>query len=865
MLGSWSFNDYFKKDAIQFAWEFLTGPLEIPKEFLNVTYFKDDLETREYWLSQGLSPDKIIPKGETDNFWEMGSTGPCGPCTEIHYKDTEIWNLVFMEYVRRPNGELASLDKKHVDTGMGLERLTSILNGYTSNYDTDLFIPIFDKISKLSGADPYSGSFDKLQDINYRILADHSRMIATCLSDGLLPDVSYRLRNIIRRCMKISAESFNSKNQVDFLKELIYCVSESLGDHHREYLESPFLKDEAKLSLLLKFEHDVLKELEKTHKSLLNKLKDAVPFKTLFEKYESELDPSMIGRFYDAFKMYSCNALNNAEPKIISGEFAFKLYDSIGFKSEDIELFALLLDAKYDPYEFHLYSAKVKEQSKVTTSVNRTNMEILSKITLAPKTDDSFKYKWVQSGFKYQFYIIESNILQLIQISNDKSDSQCVGKLNRGDTGILICEKSPFYSEAGGQACDTGSITGSLGESVFHVHDVFSLKGVVYHVGTVHSGTFMRQDLVKLKIDPFKRVTHMQNHTGSHLLNAAMNTVLPFTTQRSLRVDSTGFKFDACIFKLNLSSSEINDIEEKANQMINNADPIVQAKDKYLDSFIKNSKSKVLTLPGEKYPDKVSMICLPQFSEPCCGTHVNCTKDVEALTITHIKSVSSGIKSFRCLTGQKAIDARENGLAFLDNVEFVRQRLEELGNYPSKEEQNNLLKDIMTLKKESTSIDIPHTVRHDAEIILNELKNHLELGDFKRMNSEIDSLLEDTSHLKCIVHDFGIFEYLFGGKRLTNSLSKKIKDKVVFSSVSNGDSVRICALVPKSFRKPDFHALSIIKYVTNVLPGAKTRVNKKNSEGVANLVLIPQENSTIVTEDLLNSITEHIQNQIQNK
>ncbi|XP_032467799.1 alanine--tRNA ligase, cytoplasmic isoform X6 [Phocoena sinus] len=538
MLGSWSFGDYFKELACKMALELLTQEFGIPVERLYVTYFggdeaaglEPDLECKQIWHNLGLDDSKILPGNMKDNFWEMGDTGPCGPCSEIHYdriggRDAahlvnqddpnvlEIWNLVFIQYNRETDGILKPLPKKSIDTGMGLERLVSVLQNKMSNYDTDLFVPYFEAIQKGTGARPYTGKVGADDadgiDMAYRVLADHARTITVALADGGRPDNTgrgYVLRRILRRAVRYSHEKLNASR--GFFATLADVVVQSLGDAFPELKKDPdMVKD-----IINEEEVQFLKTLSRGRRILDRKIQSL------------------------------------GDSKTIPGDTAWLLYDTYGFP---VDLTGLIAEEKglvvdMDGFEEERKLAQLKSQGKGAGGEDLIMLDIYAIEELREKgleaTDDSPKYNYHSDSSGS--YVFESAVATVMALRRDK---MFVEEVSTGQECGVVLDKTCFYAEQGGQIYDEGYLVkvddSSEDKTEFTVKNAQVRGGYVLHVGTIY-GSLKVGDQVRLFIDEPRRRPVMSNHTATHILNFALRSVLGEADQRGSLVAPDRLRFD---------------------------------------------------------------------------------------------------------------------------------------------------------------------------------------------------------------------------------------------------------------------------------------------------------------------------------
>lgn len=606
MLGNFSFGDYFKQEAIHYAWDFLTQDLALPKEKLWVTVFEEDTESEEIWLKDiGVDPKRFSRIGAKDNFWTMGDIGPCGPCTEIFYdhgesvaggppgsadedgdRFIEIWNLVFMQYERLEDGQLIPLDKPSVDTGMGLERIAAIMQGVHNNYDIDLFQTL---IKGTAATMNYTGD---LTVPSLRVIADHVRACSFLILDGVIPsnaDRGYVLRRIIRRAVR---HGHKLGQREPFFHALVAVLCEAM---HAAFPELD--KSKERIAAVL------LKEEERFAETLENGL----------GILEHEL------------------AQKNVTG--ISGELAFKLYDTYGFP----------VDLTQD----------IAREKGLT--VNRKQFEILMQEqrqrARASDQFDQFERVCYLAGQKSKFTGYDKTLDHVTAcqmfIGTEPADS-----LQEGQEGIVILNQTPFYAEAGGQVGDSGELISDTG--IFRVKDTQKQGDVYQHIGIVQKGTLGTGDLVHAQIDVERRGHIVLNHSATHLLHAALRQHLGTTVQqKGSLVAENHLRFD---FSHDdpLTAENLRDIEETINKQIrlnHKAECEVSSKDEALSRG-------ALALFGEKYADEVRTIKMGDFSmELCGGTHVSRTGDIGLFKIVSESGVAAGVRRIEAVTGEYAVSS----------------------------------------------------------------------------------------------------------------------------------------------------------------------------------------------------------------
>ncbi|KAI9297516.1 mitochondrial and cytoplasmic alanine-tRNA ligase Ala1 [Neoconidiobolus thromboides FSU 785] len=685
MLGNWSFGDYFKvfyfkKEAISMAWELLTKVYNLPSERLYVTYYggdsakglEPDNESRDLWLSMGLSEDKVLPFGNKENFWEMGDQGPCGPCSEIHFdriggRDAsslvnlddpdvlEIWNLVFIQFNREADGSLKPLPNKHVDTGMGLERLVSVLQEKRSNYDTDLFVPIFEKVQEMTGSRPYTGKVGKDDsdgvDMAYRVIADHVRTLLFSISDGGMPSNEgrgYVLRRILRRGCRYARRKFGV-NLGSFFSSLLEVVIEKMGSSYPEITQ----KVQDVKDILIEEELSFARTLDRGERL----------FETCME-----------------------NASKKGE-KVISGSDAWRLYDTYGFPLDLTYIMAEERGFTVDSDQFNQEQAKAKELSRKGkgNKGDGASQNIILNVHDIAMVDSEPSITKSVDNFKYSDEVISSKVLGLFH-SNELHQSVEQQDLPFG----VLLEKTNFYAESGGQENDTGilSVTIEGEKAEFVVTNVQSYAGYILHSGYLAYGRLKVGQEVQCSYDVQRRQGLMRNHTGTHLLNFGLRRVLQSETidQKGSLVAQDKLRFDFNC-KSAVTPNQIKEIEQHCNDIILK-DLKVHAQDVPLTEG--RAIEGLRAVFGEVYPDPVRVVSvgpsieeiLREVSNPnwenysiefCGGTHVPSTKFIQELVIVEESAVSKGIRRIVALTGEQAKKAQSLANAFEKNLQVLEQ------------------------------------------------------------------------------------------------------------------------------------------------------------------------------------------------
>jgi len=647
MLGSWSFGDYFKSEAIEYAWELLTEVYGIEPDRLYATYFggdeglglEPDLEARDFWLRY-LPKERVLGCDAKDNFWEMGDTGPCGPCSEIHYdrignRDAsslvnmddpnviEIWNLVFIQFNRDENG-LSLLPAKHVDTGMGLERLCSLLQNKSSNYDIDAFTPIFDAIESLAKVGPYEGKLGSedatLKDTAYRAVADHARTLTFALADGAVPSNmgrGYVLRRILRRATRYGQQIL--KCEPGFFAKLVPVVVDTFGEAYPE-----LVKNQAEII-------EIITEEEEAFSTMLDRG---------IKYFEEEI--------------------NDGEAKVVPGDKAFFLYDTVGFPIDLTELMAEEAGMTVDMKGFEEEMEGQKERSRLARlaakGLSGDRLELIAEQTawLADEgievTDDSYKYKWDVK--------VDATVKAVFTSDGFLGNGDAA---KEGDSIGLVLDKSSFYAEAGGQDADLGTISFEGGELV--INDVQVYGGYILHSGVISKGSVSVGANVQCLVDYDRRRDVAPNHSMTHVLNAALREVLgDGVDQRGSQCNDEKLRFDFS-YKSAMTVDQLRDTEVYVRETIEKSLPV---KAEVMPLADAKAIPGVRAMFGEVYPDPVRVVrvgddCSVEF---CGGTHISNTAEAEAFVLTEETAVAKGIRRISALTRGAAAKAVAEGTKF---------------------------------------------------------------------------------------------------------------------------------------------------------------------------------------------------------
>ena len=616
MLGNFSFGDYFKEEAIFQAWDFLTNSLKLPEEKLWITVYKNDDEAADIWLNKiKIDPKRFSRLGEKDNFWSMGDTGPCGPCSEIFYdhgsdvvggppgsKDEdgdryiEIWNLVFMQFDRDEDGSMTVLPKPSVDTGMGLERLAAVMQSVHSNYETDLFKNLISATKKILAIEVQGSS-------SLNVIVDHIRACAFLIIDGVNPGNegrNYVLRRILRRAIRHGKKL---GVQEAFFYKLVAPLAKEMGKAYPELV------------------------------SFKSKIEDVI--KAEEERFSVTLDQGM-----EILE----EAIKNLNDLILPGEIAFKLYDTYGFPVDLTNDIARERNISIDMDGFEKAMQTQRSRAREANKFTQTK-----ELNLEANTYSDF--------LGYEFMDNDSNVTELF------SQGVAVNSIQVGDEGMLVTNATAFYAESGGQVGDTGVIETT--DSVFKVTDTQKCGEAIMHYGVVDVGEITVGNQVKMRIDKHQRLCIAANHSATHLMHAALRSILGDNVmQKGSLVDANRLRFDFSHNKP-LSKEELTKIESEVNYHIqcNHRGSTV------LMTYDDAIKSGAMALFGEKYADKVRVLNFGDYSiELCGGTHVARTGDIGLFKIISESGVASGIRRIEAVTGMLAIKKLTSYKDTMDNA-----------------------------------------------------------------------------------------------------------------------------------------------------------------------------------------------------
>ncbi|KAI7867818.1 alanyl-tRNA synthetase [Spinellus fusiger] len=823
MLGNWSFGDYFKKDAIQFAWEFLIDVVSLPKDRLYVTYFggstelnmEPDLDTMNFWLSIGVEADHLLPGSVKDNFWEMGETGPCGPCSEIHFDRIggrnaaslvnmddpdvlEVWNLVFIQFNRESNGELRTLPNQHIDTGMGLERLVSVLQDKRSNYDTDVFMPIFHKIQEITGVRDYTGKLGAEDvdgiDTAYRVIADHVRTLTFAITDGGVPSNEgrgYVLRRILRRGARY-ARKYMQVSIGHFFSSLMDVVVSGMGGAFPEL-------------------HTRINEV----KAILDE--EEVAFSKTLDRGEK------------LFETYLAKAKSSGS-KILSGADVWRLYDTYGFPVDLTRIMTEENGMQIDEEGFQLAQEAAKNLSRLGKSgggdqqlvaLDVHDLASLDNNVDVPKTNDEYKYtdSLVQARVKSIFY--------------QRAFYPDTSSLPEGSRFGVLTDKTNFYAESGGQEYDTGNIISVDGETEFVVEDCQVFGGYVLHIGHLKYGKLSLETEVELTYNETRRYTLRNYHTSTHILNFALREVLnEEIEQKGSLVTQEKLRFDFS-FKSPLSTAQLAKVEDICNKVIaknlkvySNDVPLPIAK----------AIHGLRAVFGETYPDPVRVVSIGydvneitnDVSNPlwkttsiefCGGTHVVKTGDIKRFIVLEESGISKGVRRIVALTGEEAKAAEHTAKLFTGKLD----RLTTLSG-------SELDAELKVVSKELDALSISAVTKAEYRTRFNGIKKAFDEADKARKAEQVK---EATEAVKAYFAEHSEASYWVASlnvgsntKALAGAINyakTSLQDKAIYVLSADQDSGRVLhnCIVGKSLIAKGFKASEWADVVSKKVGGKK--------------------------------------------
>ncbi|MCX7090104.1 MAG: alanine--tRNA ligase [Legionellales bacterium] len=725
MLGNFSFGDYFKRDAIRFAWEFLTQVLQIPAGHLWITVYQDDDEAADIWLNEiGVAADRISRCGEKDNFWSMGDTGPCGPCTEIFYdhgpevaggppgspeadgdRYIEIWNLVFMQFNRDKEGTLHPLPQPSVDTGMGLERVAAVLQGVHNNFDIDLFQQLLQAILALKqDLEPEHPSL--------KVIADHIRACAFLLADGVMPSNEgrgYVLRRIIRRAVR---HGYALGLPIPFFHRLVTPLVAVMGKAYPE---------------LGKQQQHIVQYLEQEEQQFMRTLDQGLH---LLQAH-----------------------IQTGHLHTISGELAFKLYDTYGFPLDLTADIAREHGLHVDMEGFQHYMQQQRAQSQSASQFEGHYHEL---IQLA-----------VTSRFHgYEVNEVETEVVALLK------NGKAVTQLDHGDQGMVVLAATPFYAEAGGQIGDQGTL--SADGVLFRVDETRQQGTAIVHYGEVLKGVMRLQQTVWATIDEIRRDAIRLNHSATHLLHSALRLVLgEHVQQKGSLVEAERARFDFA-HGAALSAQDLDRVESSVNEQIRLNHPIETA----LMSLEEAKLTGAAALFDEKYADTVRVLSMGEFSKELCGgTHARRTGDLGLFKIINEYGVASGIRRIEFVTGHAALLWVNDRLSLLNNLaaalktqpDLVMDKMQHALHTLKQQEKELLRYQQGSLQQESVALRDEVQMLGEVALLVKQL-DHLDTQGLRSLLDQLKSSLTNAVIVLYAVHE--------GNIAIVVGISKSILGKV---------------------------------------------------------------------------------------
>lgn len=786
MLGNWSFGDYYKKEAITWAWELLTEVWKLPKERLWATVYKNDNEALELWKSEtDIKQSHILKFGEKDNFWEMGETGPCGPCSEIHINLSddydnpkfvnagvpeciEIWNLVFIQYNRDENQKLHDLPAKHVDTGMGFERVCAVLQKKNSNYETDVFTPVIDEVVKLSNI-----KYDKEEDrIPMRVIADHIRALTFAIADGAVPGNDgrgYVLRRILRRAARYGRK-INLKKP--FLFKLVDALVNIMGDvfpeirEKKDYVKKIIKAEEESFNATL---DRGLEEYSSTVNDLLNM---AITSRTKYNtngrfderKNDWEItifddDDNTVDKVYareidkEFLKRFKIDKLT------IRGLDAFTLYDTYGFPYDLTALMAREQGFDIDEEQFKKYMGKQKQKSREASK-------------------DKFVSVSVTLNDLSGFNLVDSNPTIFTGYNELKTKAKIIGIKTEGENTLVILDKSPFYVESGGQVDDLGKLI--VDDFSFNIIDVAKIDNQVIHIINSDKNNLLKLGTnVIAQVDETRRWDIMRNHSVTHFLHKALRIVLgTHVYQSGSYVGPDRLRFDFTHFA-KLTAEEINKIEVIINEQVRRNIPLIHHRD---TPFEDAKKMGALMFFGDKYGDKVNVVQFGDFTmEFCGGTHVKNSSEIGLFKILSESSIASGVRRIEAITGagvEKYIQSQTEQIKSLEQkVEDIldtKKKLEkEIAELRIKEKLEQL-DHILSLSSDAKGVSIYKGKVHadsmdELKSFGDELRNHMRSGV-----GVLISQIKDKVGIVAVVSDDMMTDKKLSAGKIVGELAKLV-------------------------------------------------------------------------------------------
>jgi alanyl-tRNA synthetase len=774
MLGNFSFGDYFKRDAIRYAWDLLINEWGLPLERMWFSVYNDDDEAERLWIEAGAPPDRVLRFGKKDNWWAMGDTGPCGPCSEIHFywgdldkqnasgvnKDDEyleIWNLVFMQFDQKPSGELVPLPAPSVDTGAGLERVASILQGKDNNYDTDAFTPIMERIQQLLEE---SDEHRQANLARYRAIADHSRSVSFLIADGILPGNegrSYVLRMILRRAARFGTLlGFPGP----FLAQVADVVIEEMGGH---YTDLPKKRD-----FILQ---TITAEEERFHRTLSTGL--------------AMLDDLMA-------------RLKSSGSTVIPGNEAFHLWDTYGFPIDLTNDVAMESGFTVDESGFRVALAEAKQRSRASAQdKGMQDVSVYAEVLRDLQSEGVVGEQGTVQRIYENLSELSTTVAAIIR--SHASGNESISEAQVGEQVEIVLPETPFYVESGGQISDTGEIyyfPEDVDQPVWTVEITDTrrrIPGLITHIGTVTSGTVRVGDAALAAIDTDRRWDIQRNHTATHVLHAALRQQLgEHVHQAGSLVEPNRLRFDFTHTQP-VKDEEKAEIERLANAII-------------LDNYAVNTRwtsykraveEGAMALFGEKYGDEVRVVSFGEdlgiSMELCGGTHVESTAEIGGFRITSEGSVAAGVRRIEVVTGRVAESLTESRLQLVDEVaELLHTKPDDLKNAAQQ-----LLAQNQQLQKEIAQLRQKLAQQNSASL----LENAVSVNGVNVLAVPLEAADVETL------------------RQMTDWLRDKLGSAVVVVGAVINDKPQLVAAVTPDLIKRGMHAGNLLREAAKVIGG----------------------------------------------
>lgn len=785
MLGNFSFGDYFKREAIHWSWEFLTEVVGLDPNRLYPSVYTEDEEAFAIWRDEiGIAPERIYKFGKADNFWEHGS-GPCGPCSEIYYdrgekfgngpedvmggegdRFMEVWNNVFSQFNNDGHGHYTELVQKNIDTGMGLERLAVVVQDVGSIFDVDTIKMLRDHVCKLAGGISYEAENTKESDISVRIVVDHIRSTTFMISDGIMPSNEgrgYVLRRLIRRAVR-HGRKLNIKGS--FLPELASTVIEESKDGYPELIE--------KRDFILNVIQQEEEKFDKTYEQGLE----------ILASMEKELEAS--------------------GGKMLSGENAFRLYDTYGFPVDSTKE---ILEERGYSIDEDGFEAAMKKQRETARNSRKTTNYMGADATIYEEIDPKLQSVFVG----YDTFQAKSRSIALVHLVSEGEDGEnaLVDALTDGMTGAIITEETPFYATMGGQIGDKGTIESKNGS--FEVRDTLHVAGnKIAHIGQVTRGMFTLGEQVELVVDEKNRKDICRNHSATHLLQKALREVLgTHVEQAGSYQDAYRTRFDFSHFQA-MTPQELKEVEDLVNEKIQEELPVGTK----IMSLEDARKSGAMALFGEKYGDEVRVVTMGDFStELCGGTHVKNTVEICSFKIVSESGIAAGVRRIEALTGR-------NVRSYFTKIEQEMQKAaEKLKASPAEltDKITHLQEQLKKLQSENESLK-----RKEAQ---------KSLGDLSETAKDVNGTKLIAASLKGVDMN--------GLRDLCDTMKQKEKNAVIVLVSDNGDKAQLVVMADAEAVKKGAHAGNLIKQIAPKIGGGgggrpdMAQAGGKNPSGIA--------------------------------